>query len=96
MERKPLVINLARGPVIEERELIRALEEGRIAGAGLDVMEKEPPDPDNPLLKMENVILSPHVAFYSEESIRELKRRAAESVSAVLLGDGRGRWRTRT
>jgi D-3-phosphoglycerate dehydrogenase / 2-oxoglutarate reductase len=86
MERKPLVINVARGPVIDENALIRALEEGRIAGAGLDVMEKEPPDPENPLLKMENVILSPHVAFYSEESIRELKRRAAESVSAVLLG----------
>ncbi len=44
------------------------------------------PIPDNPLLKMDNVILSPHVAFYSEESIRELKRRAAEGVSAVLLG----------
>jgi D-3-phosphoglycerate dehydrogenase len=86
MQKKPFVINVARGPIIEEKELIQALNEGRISGAGLDVLEKEPPDPHNPLLKMENVILSPHVAFYSEESIRELKRRAAEGVSAVLLG----------
>jgi D-3-phosphoglycerate dehydrogenase / 2-oxoglutarate reductase len=86
MQKKPLVINVARGPIIDEKVLIRALEEGRISGAGLDVLEKEPPDPENPLLKMDNVIVSPHVGFYSEESIRELKRRAAESVSAVLLG----------
>lgn len=86
MKKKPFIINVARGPIIEEKELIEALNEGRISGAGLDVLEKEPPDPHNPLLKMENVILSPHVAFYSEESIRELKRRAAEGVSAVLLG----------
>ncbi|MHB9099805.1 MAG: C-terminal binding protein, partial [Syntrophales bacterium] len=56
MQRKPLVINVARGPIIDEKELIRALEEGRISGTGLDVMEKEPSDPENPLLKMDNVI----------------------------------------
>ena len=86
MQKKPLIINVARGPIVDEKELIRALNEGQISGAGLDVLEKEPPGPDNPLLKMDNVILSPHVAFYSEESIRELKRRAVEGVSAVLLG----------
>ncbi len=86
MQKKPFIINVARGPIVEEKELIQALNEGQISGAGLDVLEKEPPDPHNPLLKMDNVILSPHVAFYSEESIRELKRRAAEGVSAVLLG----------
>jgi D-3-phosphoglycerate dehydrogenase / 2-oxoglutarate reductase len=86
MQRKPFVINVARGPIIEEKELIQALNEGQISGAGLDVLEREPPDLHNPLLKMENVILSPHVAFYSEESIHELKRRAAEGVSAVLIG----------
>jgi D-3-phosphoglycerate dehydrogenase len=52
------------------------------------VVETEPPDPDDPLLKMENVILSPHTAFYSEESVSQLKRDAAESVVAVL----QGRW----
>ncbi len=86
MQRKPLLINVARGPVVDEKALIRALTEGRIAGAGLDVLETEPPDPQNPMLKMDNVIFSPHVGFYSEESIRDLKRRAAENVSAVLLG----------
>jgi D-3-phosphoglycerate dehydrogenase len=52
----------------------------------LDVLEKEPPDSQSPLLKMENVVLSPHVGFYSVESISELKRRTAKNVSEVLLG----------
>jgi D-3-phosphoglycerate dehydrogenase len=86
MAKKPLFINTSRGPIIDEIALIQALEEGRISGAGLDVLEKEPPDLQNPLLKMENVILSPHVSFYSVESISELKRRTAENVSSVLLG----------
>jgi hypothetical protein len=88
MEKKPIVINTSRGPIIDEKALIKALAEGQISGAGLDVLEKEPPDPENPLLKMNNVILSPHVSFYSVESISELKRRTAKNVSDVL----RGRW----
>ncbi|HSB07205.1 MAG TPA: C-terminal binding protein [Thermodesulfobacteriota bacterium] len=86
MKRKPLVVNTSRGPIIDERALAEALKQGLVSGAGLDVLEKEPPDSENPLLKMENVIVSPHVAFYSEESIRELNRRTAESVADVLLG----------
>lgn len=86
MSKKPILINTSRGPIIDERALIEALKEGLVSGAGLDVMENEPPDPQNALLKMENVILSPHVGFYSEESIRELKRRTAENVSSVLTG----------
>jgi D-3-phosphoglycerate dehydrogenase len=86
MEKKPLLINTSRGPIMDEKALIRALKEGLISGAGLDVLEKEPPDSQNPLLEMENVILSPHVGFYSEESISELKRRTAKNVSDVLLG----------
>jgi D-3-phosphoglycerate dehydrogenase len=86
MERKPLLINTSRGPIVNEKALIRALEEGRLSGACLDVLETEPPDSKNPLIEMENVIFSPHVAFYSVESISELKRRAAENVSAVLSG----------
>ena len=86
MEKKPLLINTSRGPIVDERALIQALAEGQVSGAGLDVLEEEPPDPQNPLLKMENVILSPHVSFYSEESIRELKRRTAENVVEVLMG----------
>jgi len=86
MRKKPLIVNTSRGPIIEERALVQALKEGWVSGAGLDVMEKEPPDPGNPLLKMEQVILSPHMSFYSEESIKELKRRTAEGVADVLLG----------
>ncbi|MCX8116633.1 MAG: C-terminal binding protein [Desulfobacterota bacterium] len=88
MERRPLLINTSRGPIVDEKALIRALNEGLLSGAGLDVLEKEPPDPDSPLLRMENVVLSPHVGFYSEDSIRELKRRTAENVASVL----QGRW----
>jgi len=86
MEKKPLVINTSRGPIIDEMALIQALTKKQVSGAGLDVLEKEPPDPRNPLLKMENVIIAPHISFYSEESISELKRRTAENVSSVLLG----------
>jgi len=86
MRKRPLVVNTSRGPIIDESSLIEALRAGLVSGAGLDVLEKEPPDPSNPLLKMDNVIVSPHIAFYSEESIGELKRRTAEAVADVLLG----------
>ena len=86
MEKKPLLINTSRGPIVDERALIQALGEGLLSGAGLDVLEKEPPDSQSPLLKMENVVLSPHVGFYSVESISELKRRTAKNVSEVLMG----------
>lgn len=86
MEKRPFLINTSRGAIIDEKALIQALKEGLISGAGLDVLEKEPPDPTNPLLTMENVILTPHVSFYSVESISELKRRTAENVVSVLQG----------
>jgi D-3-phosphoglycerate dehydrogenase len=86
MEKKPLLINTSRGPVIDEKALIEALQQGLISGAGLDVLEKEPPDSQSSLLKKENVILSPHIGFYSEESISELKRRTAKNVVDVLTG----------
>jgi D-3-phosphoglycerate dehydrogenase len=86
MQKKPLIINTSRGPIIDEVALTQALTKRQVSGAGLDVLEKEPPDLQNPLLKMENVIIAPHISFYSEESISELKRRTAENVSSVLLG----------
>ena len=88
MAKRPIIVNTSRGPVIDEKALLRALETGQVSGAGLDVVETEPPDPGNPLLKMENVVLSPHTAFYSEESVSQLKRDSAESVVSVL----QGRW----
>ncbi|MFS0824500.1 C-terminal binding protein [Bacillus sp. 1P02SD] len=86
-KKEAFIINTSRGPVIDEQALIRALQEGKIAGAGLDVIEQEPIDPTSPLLKMDNVILTPHVAWYSEESQVELKRKTAQNVADVLLGN---------
>ena len=86
MEKKPLLINTSRGPIVDEKALVQALGEGLLWGAGLDVLETEPPDSRNPMLKMDNVIFSPHVGFYSVESISELKRRTAKNVADVLMG----------
>jgi D-3-phosphoglycerate dehydrogenase len=81
------LINTSRGAVIDEAALFRALTEGEIAGAALDVLAQEPPEPDNPLLALDNVIVTPHAAFSSEEAIATLQRRAAEQVATVLRGD---------
>ena len=86
MKETAFLINCARGPLIDERALVGALSEGSIAGAGLDVLESNHPPADHPLFAMDNVIVSPHVAFYSPESTRELQRRATESVVRVLEG----------
>jgi len=80
------VINTARGEVIDEQALYRALVEGKIAGAGLDVLASERLDPAHPLLGLDQVILTPHSAFYSEESMRELQLRAVEEVVRGLTG----------
>jgi D-3-phosphoglycerate dehydrogenase len=65
MKPEALFINTGRGPTVDEAALIKALQEGWIAGAGLDVFEQEPPDQNNPLLRMDNVILTPHVGSAS-------------------------------
>ncbi len=80
------LINTARGSVVDEQALIIALRERGIRGAALDVLEQEPPDPDNPLLQMENVIVTPHVAGSSVESTLVGKRRIAAAVATVLGG----------
>ena len=84
MEKKPIVINTSRGPIVDEEALTRAIEQNRISGAGLDVLEKEPPEAGHPLLSRDNVVFSPHISFYSVESISELKRRTAKNVADVL------------
>lgn len=86
MKKTAYLINTARGSIVDEKALYKALREGWIAGAGLDVLEKEPPDWNNPLLKLDNVIFTPHSAFYSEESYIELKTRTAKAVLSVLNG----------
>jgi D-3-phosphoglycerate dehydrogenase len=87
MKKDACLINTARGAIVDEVALYRALKEGWIAGAALDVMEKEPPDLDNPLLKLNNVIITPHISYYSEESYAELKTKAAQAVLDVLKGE---------
>ncbi len=80
------VVNTARGGLIDQNALTKALAEGRLAGAALDVLEKEPPEPNDPLLKLPNVILTPHAAFYSKGASQDLHRMAAEEVGRVLQG----------
>lgn len=80
------LINTARGPIVDEEALLRALDSGQLAGAALDVLEREPPHSDSPLLRREDVIITPHIAFYSEEALIELQTRAAEEVVRVLQG----------
>jgi D-3-phosphoglycerate dehydrogenase len=81
-----LLINCARGQIVDLAALVSALREGRIAGAGLDVVEPDRLPRDHPLLALDNVIVTPHVAFYSEESIAELQRQATQNVLDVLAG----------
>ncbi|MGG3693553.1 C-terminal binding protein [Heyndrickxia ginsengihumi] len=86
MKKDAFLINTSRGPVINESALIQALTEKKIAGAALDVVEEEPISHQNPLLKMDNVILTPHAAYYSEQSQIELKSKSAQNIIDVLSG----------
>lgn len=78
--------NLGRGPVHDQRALYRAVKEGWIAGAGLDVLEQEPPDPTDPILTLDHVVFTPHYASYTEEAYHELRVKTAENAAAVLEG----------
>ena len=86
MKKTAYVVNTARGPIIDEAALAQALDAGEIAGAALDVMVQEPPGATHPLFGRDNVIITPHTSFYSEESLVELQTKAAQEVVAVLSG----------
>ncbi len=87
MKKGAYVVNTARGPLIDEPALIAALDSGQIGGAGLDVVAAEPLAKDSPLLGRDNVIISPHTAFYSIEALNELQTKCATDVARVLSGE---------
>lgn len=87
MKKNSFIVNTSRGAIINTSSLYYALKNNLIAGAALDVLEQEPPGIDNELLKFENTIITPHAAYYSEESLSELKRLAALNVIKVLKSE---------
>ena len=86
MKPSAFLINMARGPVVDQQALYQALVASAIAGAALDVLEQEPPVADDPLLQLESVILTPHTSSWSEESATQLRRDVATNVVTVLRG----------
>ncbi|MGG1514190.1 D-2-hydroxyacid dehydrogenase [Paenibacillus oryzisoli] len=82
-----LLINTARGGLLDEAAVAAALNEGRLAGAGLDVLSVEPPSPDNPLLHARGVIITPHIAWATKEARTRLMAIAADNVRAFLAGE---------
>ena len=81
-----ILVNTSRGSVLDEQAVAEALRDGHLAGAGLDVFEEEPLPPGSLLRTLENVIFTDHAGWYSEESVVELKTKAAQNVAAVLAG----------
>jgi D-3-phosphoglycerate dehydrogenase len=86
MKPSAFLVNTARGALVDQDALVTALREGWIAGAGLDVLATEPPDPADPLLALDNAIVTPHASFYSEEATADLQERGATNVREVLSG----------
>ena len=86
MKPDALLVNTCRGPVVDEPALIAALQAGEIGGAALDVFESEPPDLSAPLFRDPRVIVTPHAAFVSEQSVRELRERVSRQLVDALEG----------
>ena len=86
MKSTAIVVNVSRGPLIDEQALIHALERGEIAGAGLDVFVEEPLPDGHPLLTFENVVLAPHFAFYSREAYERLEKDCLEKIRMLVAG----------
>jgi len=84
MKNSAFVVNTSRSPLVNEKELFDALKEGVIAGAALDVLEKEPPEGVHPLAELPNVIITPHAAFFSDGAVPELRLKAAREIVRTL------------
>ncbi len=87
LDDEAVVVNTSRGKVIDEDALLAALEAGELRGAGLDVLAEEPPEPGNPLLDRDDVIVTPHAAWYSTESASTLRRRGTEIAVGAYRGE---------
>lgn len=88
MKEKVIIVNTARGPIVEQEALIKALESGKVAAAGLDVFEEEPlTDVENPLMLMDNVILTPHVSYRSEDAVPSLCESVANTIVKIAKGE---------
>ena len=87
MKPSAYLINLARGPIVDQAALYQALAGGTIQGAALDVLEQEPPAPDELLLKLDNVIFTPHAASWTLEALVQLRRETTQNAVAVLAGN---------
>lgn len=92
MRPSAVLVNTARGGLVDEAALARALREGRLLGAGLDVFEREPPDPSHPLLGCERAVFTDHTAWSSRDALEELHRGAAEEALRVLTGEEPRSW----
>jgi D-3-phosphoglycerate dehydrogenase len=87
MKATALLVNAARGPVVDERALIVALRTGRIAGAGLDAFTQEPPDPNSPLWQLPNVVVTPHVGGSTREAMIRVAVQAVKNIFTILDGE---------
>ena len=86
MKPSAILVNISRGPIVDESALIEALRSGRLAGAGLDVFDREPLPADHPFRSLDNVVVTPHVGYVTEQLFRAAWRRMAQDVAAYLDG----------
>jgi hypothetical protein len=88
MKPTALLVNTSRGAIVEEQALVDALRQARLGGAGLDVFGEEPVDPANPLLRLDNVVLTPHVVWYTRDTMRRYLDEAVGNVTTALKAAG--------